>query len=364
MAAITANENVSRLIPYVAGKPVEEVERELGITDIVKLASNESPLGPSPLALEAARKALESIRMYPEGSCYVLRKKLTAHLGVSGDMLMFGNGSDDLLHNLGLAFLSASDEVVTATPTFVQYRAAAMLAGATFIEVPVRDYTYDLDALAERFSDKTRMVFIANPNNPTGTMNTRDQLTRMLDRLPPRALCVLDEAYYEYVQSPDYPRSIEYVREGRNVVVLRTFSKIYALAGLRVGYGIADPTIVRYIDQVREPFNVNSVAQYAAAASLEDPGHVTKARELNRTGMKQFTDAFEQMGLGYAPSQANFVFVDLGRDAQEVADALLHKGVIIRPGKLFGTPTCARVTIGTPEENERFLRALKEVLQS
>jgi len=362
VAAIIARDVISRLVPYVAGKPIEEVERELGITDIIKLASNESPLGPSPKALEAARKALEGLRMYPEGSCYVLRQELVKHLGVDADMLMFGNGSDDLLHCLGLAFLDPTDEVVTANPTFVQYRAAAFLAGCTFHEVPLKDYTYDLDAMAEKFNDRTRIVFIANPNNPTGTINTRQQIERLLDRLPERALCVLDEAYYEYIEDPDYPQSIDYVRQGRNVVVLRTFSKIYALAGLRVGYGIASPEIVRYIDQVREPFNVNTVAQYAAAASLQDPEQVTRSRRVNSEGKKQFCDAFDRLGLGYAPSQANFVFVDFGRDSVEVSNALMRKGVIIRAGNTFGTPTCARVTIGTREENERFIRALEEVL--
>jgi histidinol-phosphate aminotransferase len=362
LARITANENVARLVPYVAGKPIEEVERELGITDIVKLASNESPIGPSPLALEAAQTALQNIRMYPEGSCYVLRSKLAEHLGVPENMLMFGNGSDDLLHNLGLSFLQSTDEVVTGAPTFSQYRAACNLAGATMREAPLRNYTFDLDALADLFNEKTRMVFVANPNNPTGTMNTAAEVERLLDRLPERALLILDEAYYEYVESGDYPDSIQYVRDGRNVVVLRTFSKIYALAGLRVGYGIADPAIVRYIDQVREPFNVNSVAQYAAAASLDDPGQVKRNREITHAGKELLAAAFEQMGLDYAPSQANFVFVDFGRDSMQICDDLMRRGVIIRPGKPFGTPTCARVTIGTQEENERFLRALKEVL--
>ena len=362
LATITARERVRGLVPYVAGKPIEEVQRELGITDIVKLASNESPLGPSPKALEAARRALENIRMYPEGSCYVLRQELVKHLGVEPEMLMFGNGSDDLIHCLGLAYLDPEDEVVTAAPTFVQYRAAALLAGCRLHEVPLKDYRYDLDALADCFNERTRLVFIANPNNPTGTMNTRAEVERLLDRLPERALCVLDEAYYEYIDHPEYPESIEYVRQGRNVAVLRTFSKIYALAGLRVGYGIAAPEVVRAVDQVREPFNVNTVAQYAAAASLQDPDQVTRSRQTNDEGKKMLCDAFDRLGLKYAPSQANFVFVDLGRDSVEVAEALLRRGVIIRSGKIFGTPTCARVTIGLPEENRRFISALEEVL--
>lgn len=363
LATITANPYVQNLVPYVAGKPIEEVERELGITNIIKLASNESPLGPSPKALEAAAKAMEGLRMYPEGSCYVLRKAAAVHLNVPEDWLMFGNGSDNLLHCLGIAFLQDTDDVVTANPTFVQYRAAARLAGANLVEVPLVDYKYDLDALADRFTDKTRIVFIANPNNPTGTMNTRAEVERLIERLPERALLVLDEAYYEYVDDPDYPDSIQYVRDGLNVVVLRTFSKIYALAGLRVGYGIARPDIVKIIDQVREPFNVNTVAQYAATASLADRDHVEKNRTLNKEGKEQFCRVFRELGLTYAPSQANFVFVDLNRDAVEVSNELMRRGVIIRPGNIFGTPTCARVTIGTAEENERFLSELVDILK-
>lgn len=362
LAPIAANETVKRLVPYVAGKPIEEVERELGITDIIKLASNESPLGASPKALAAASEALKNIRMYPEGSCYVLRQKLVQKLGVPGDMLMFGNGSDDLIHCLGLAFLNADVEVVTATPTFVQYRAAATLAGARLIEAPLADYKYDLAALSEAFTAKTRMVFIANPNNPTGTMNTRQEIEAMLDKLPEGALAVLDEAYFEYVDHPEYPDSINYVRQRKNVVVLRTFSKIHALAGLRVGYGIADPSVVKYIDSVREPFNVNTVAQYAAAASLDDDQHLNESRRVNQEGKELYYKEFTALGLTYAPSYGNFVFVDLKRDAKEVTDALMKKGVIIRQGGIFGTPTCARVTIGLPHENQRFLKALREVL--
>lgn len=362
MASITPNKNVDQLIPYVAGKPIEEVERELGITDIIKLASNENPFGPSPKALEAARAALENVRMYPEGSCYVLRQALSEHLGVPGEMLMFGNGSDDLLHNLGLAYLNSDSDVLTATPTFVQYRAAARLAGANLIEVPLKDYTYDLDAIGDSLTDKTRIVFIANPNNPTGTMNTRDELERLLGRVGPQTLVVLDEAYFEYVSDPDYPRSIDYVRQGLNVVVLRTFSKVYALAGLRVGYGIARPDIVQAIDKVREPFNVNLVAQYTATAALADHEYVSGSVQHNESGKEMLYEAFERLGLEYAPSQANFVFVDFGRDAGQVSDQLMRRGIIIRPGGIFGTPSCARVTIGTEPQNIRFIQALEEVL--
>jgi len=362
LGKITVSEKIRNLVPYVAGKPIEEVERELGISNIIKLASNENPLGPSPRALEAGRQALENVRMYPEGSCHVLRTKLAEKLNVPADWLMFGNGSDDMIHCLGLTFLTPDDEVVTGNLTFSQYAAAAHLTGATLREVPMKDEAFDLEAMAEAFNEKTRLVFIANPNNPTGTIVSRTQLEKLISRLPERAILVLDEAYNEYIDAPDFPQSLDYVRQGKNVVALRTFSKIYALAGLRVGYGVASPEITDYVNRVREPFNVNLVAQYAATAALDDVEYVKNAKRLNAEGKARLYEGFQKLGLRYARSQANFVWVDFGRDTNKVCDALMRLGVIIRPGSPFGAPTCGRVTIGTPEQNERFLKALEQVL--
>jgi histidinol-phosphate aminotransferase len=276
--------HVQRLKPYVPGKPIEEVEREYGLTDILKLASNENPLGPSPRALEAVRAALSGLALYPDGSCYALVRALARHWEVRPENLAVGNGSDEIIHYLGVAFLRPGDEVLTGDPSFVRYEAAAVLNEAEYVAVPLREHRFDLEAMAERLSARTRIVFIANPNNPTGTMVSKAEVERFLDHCPEQALVVLDEAYYEYVDDPAYPQSLDYVREGRNVVVLRTFSKIYALAGLRVGYGIARPEIIQALHQVREPFNVNSLAQAAAIASLEDPEQVLRSRRANLEG--------------------------------------------------------------------------------
>lgn len=354
--------SIHNLVPYVPGKPIEEVQREYGITDIIKLASNENPLGPSPKVIEAMKAAVENARLYPDGSCYALVQRLAQYWNVPADHVAVGNGSDELLHYLGLAYLRAGDEVVLAHPSFVRYESAAVLNECRCVRVPLKNYTHDLEAMADAVTERTRLLFICNPNNPTGSINTRAEVERLLDRVPDRVLVILDEAYYEYVESPDYPDSLEYVRQGRNVIALRTFSKIYALASLRVGYGIARPEIIWAINQVREPFNVNSIGQVAALASLDDPDQVERGRRVNRDGRSYLYAACERLGLPYVPSQANFVFIDVKADSRVVFQGLLRRGVIVRTGDIFGLPTHLRVSIGTAEENARFVRALEEVL--
>ena len=356
------HDRIRRLIPYSPGKPVEEVKRELGLTDVIKLASNENALGPSPLAIQAIRAVADRVHAYPEGSCHMLRAALADRLDVPASCLTFGNGSDDVIHNLGLAYLLPGDEVIQASPTFSQYATAAALNQAECLSVPTINWVHDLRAMAERITSRTRIIFIANPNNPTGTMVARSEVDRFLERVPDRALVVFDEAYREYVERPDYPDSVSYVRAGHNVVVLRTFSKIYGLAGLRVGYGIARPEIVESIERVREPFNVNLVAQAAAVAALDDDAHVRRSRETNRAGLAALGDGLARMGLSCAPSEANFLWVDVGRPCRQVFEALLRRGIIVRTGDVFGAPTHLRVTTGTAEQNERFLAALEEVL--
>ncbi len=358
----TVAENIRRLKPYVPGKPIEEVQREYGLTDIIKLASNENPLGPSPLAIEAIRAGAAGVGLYPDAACYELTRELAAHWGVGPENLVLGNGSDEIIQFIGLAFVQPGDEVLTARPSFVRYEAAAVLNNGTLIEAPLRDLRFDLEAMAERLTPRTRVVFIANPNNPTGTMVTRAELERFLDRVPAETVVVMDEAYFEYADSPDYPDSWEYARQGRNVIVLRTFSKIYALAGLRVGYGMARPELIHYLQQVREPFNVNSLAQAAARASLRDADQVDRSRRMNREGKQALAAAFDTMGLPHAPTEANFILVDVKRDCRDVFEGLLRRGVIVRTGDIFGLPTHLRVTIGTAEQNERFLRELRAVL--
>jgi histidinol-phosphate aminotransferase len=357
-----ARANILRLRPYVPGKPIEEVEREYGIQNACKLASNENPLGPSPLAVEAIRAAAAEVGLYPDGSCYTLTCELAEHWDVTTENLILGNGSDEIIHYLGIAFLRPGDELLTAHPSFVRYESAAILNEAEFVAVPLRDYRYDLPAMAERLSPRTRLVFIANPNNPTGTMVTRAELERFLDAVPPQAVVVMDEAYYEYVESTDYPQCWEYVQEGRNLVILRTFSKIYGLAGLRVGYGMARPELIHVLHQVREPFNVNLIAQAAARASLRDPEQVTRSRAVNRAGKLYLAEQLGRLGLTVVPSEANFLLVELGRPGKDVFEALLRRGVIVRTLDIYGLPSHVRVTIGTPEENERFVRELRSVL--
>jgi histidinol-phosphate aminotransferase len=356
---------ITDLLPYQPGKPIEEVKRELGIEgEIVKLASNENPLGPSPKALEALGAALSRLSLYPDGGCHDLRAAVAAKLAIGGDHLIFGNGSDEVIHLLGLTFLLPGDEVVIGDPTFVLYEAAATLNGATSVKVPLTrpGLVHDTAAMADAFTPRTRLVFIANPHNPTGTVVTRDAVDALLQRLPARALLVLDEAYREYADVPDYPDALDYVRRGAPVVGLRTFSKMYGLAGLRVGYGIAAPDIIRLLNQPRSPFNVNLAAQVAAVAALGDEDFVAQTRRVNREGMETLHAAFARLGLPSIPSQANFLLVDVRRPCRAVFDGLLRRGVIVRTGDIFGLPTWLRVTVGTPAQNARFLQALEEVL--
>lgn len=362
MQAPTVPPRVQRLRPYVPGRPVEEVQREYGLTDVIKLASNENAWGPSPRAAAAIRAAAERVGVYPDAACHRLTHALARRWEVAPEQIIAGNGSDEIIHFLGVAFLSAGDELLTGVPSFTRYEAAAHLNGAECIQVPLADYTFDLEAMMTRLTPRTRLVFIANPNNPTGTVVTRARFERFVDAAPEQAVVVLDEAYFEYMDDPAAPDGLDYVRQGRNVVVLRTFSKIYALAGLRVGYGIARPEIVRALHQVREPFNVSLLAQEAAVASLEDTEHVPSTAARTREGRDALTSAFEGMGLRPVPSQANFVLVDVGRDSRAVCEALMRRGVIVRTDPDWGLPTHLRVTVGTPEQNARFLRELAAVL--
>ncbi len=360
--APAARENVNRLVPYPPGKPTHEVTEELGLSRVVKLASNENAMGPSPFALQAIHEFATQAFLYPDVTCRALRNAVAASLHIPADHLIFGNGSDEILQVLGLTYLEPGDETVQASPSFPSYASAAVLNGALAHKTALCAWTTDLEAMADKINAKTRLIFIANPNNPTGTIVTSEVVRNFLDRVPDRALVVFDEAYYEYVDHQDYPDTLGYVREGRNVIVLRTFSKAYGLAGLRLGYGVARPEIIAPLNCVRLPFNVNRIAQEAGIAALKDVEHLARTQAMNRNGREQFYTAFRTLGLSYAPTQANFVWVDVGRDGREVYQSLLQLGVIVRPGDNFGAPTCLRVTIGTAEENEIFLNALSEVL--
>ncbi len=353
---------VDKLRPYTPGKPIEEVQREYGLSDIIKLASNENPLGPSPKAVKAIREAAAEVRLYPDNDCYHLRRALSEKLDVPPDQILLGHGSDELIHNVGLAFISPGDEVVMCEGPFSQWEFIAKLMEGAPVYVPLKDYRYDMAGMAAWLTERTKVVFIGSPNNPTGTIVTKDELVELVGALPEGAILVMDEAYYEYVDDPAYPDSLELVREGRRVIVLRTFSKIHALAGLRIGYGATTPELVEAMERVREPFNVSSVAQAAALASLEDGDQVERTRALNTEGKKYLYQELDRLGLKYTRSQANFVWVDLGRECRPVFGELLRRGVIVRTGDIFGASNHIRVTTGTEEQNGRFVRALAEAL--
>jgi histidinol-phosphate aminotransferase len=352
-----------RIRPYPPGKPVEEVERELG-HPAIKLASNENPLGPSPKAVAAIRNSLDRINFYPDGHGYYLRKKLAKIHALEMNQIILGAGSTDLIELTAKAFLVAGDEGISSQSSFYIYELAIDEMGAGLVQTPLRNMGYDLAAVARAVTQRTKVIYIGNPNNPTGTMFTAQEFERFLDSIPARVLVVLDEAYYEYVQHPNYSHSVDYVRAGRNVLVLRTFSKVHGLAGLRIGYGMGHPELIEALNRVRSPFNANFVAQVAALGALDDQEHVARSVESNRRGMKFITEELTLLGVRYTPSVGNFLLVDTGRDCEEDFARLLHEGVIVRPMKLYAFPTSLRVTVGTQEENEKFLEALRRVMSA
>ncbi len=362
MQTFTVADHITRLRPYVPGKPIEEVQRELGLSDVIKLASNENPLGPSPLALEALMLTAAGVAFYPEGSAPALRRAVSAKMEMPENTLVFGNGSDEVLHLMALSFLQPGDEIVQGDPSFSMYEIYAAQCNAVSVKVPLKSFTHDLEAMADAVTPKTRMVFVANPNNPTGTLVTQAEVERFLERIPENVLVVFDEAYDEYVTDPKKPDLRPFIRAGRNIAVLHTFSKAYGLAGLRVGYGMTRPEIAEVLNRVRSPFNVNLPAQAAAAAALYDAAHVEETVALNADGLRYFYTEFEQMGLSYVPSQGNFVLVDVGRDSREVFEQLQQRGVIIRAAYGMGLPHHIRVSTGTMPQNQRFIATLKEVL--
>jgi len=339
---------------------VEEIERELGRTAI-KLASNENPLGPSPKAQEAIRNCLPRAHFYPDGSGYYLRRKLAEIHQLKMDQVVLGAGSTDLMELVAKTFLSSGDEAVTSESAFYMYRLAIEDMGAGVVTTPMRESTFDLAAMAHAITQKTKLVYLGNPNNPTGTMFTAEALNRFLEAVPPQVLVVLDEAYFEYVQRPDYSRSLDLVRAGRNILVLRTFSKVHGLAGLRLGYGMGHLDLIECLNRIRLPFNASSVAQVAGLAALDDHEHAARSVEMNAREMKFLTQELTLMGVRFTPSVGNFLLIDTGRDCEEDFIRLLHEGVIVRPMKLYGFPTSLRVTVGVQEQNQRFLEALERV---
>ena len=351
------------LNPYVPGKPISELERELGIRDSIKLASNENPLGCSERARAVIRSELSSVARYPDGGGFELRRALAELHGVAADCITLGNGSNDVLDMIARVFLAPGAESLFSQHAFAVYPISSQAVGATLKVAPAKDYGHDLDAMAGLIGDRTRVVWIANPNNPTGTWLKTDELRSFLERLPSQVIAVVDEAYVEYVAEPDYPDTSRWLGDFPNLIVTRTFSKAYGLAGLRVGYALSHPDVADLLNRVRQPFNVNSFALAAAAAALQDQEFIRQAVRVNREGMTQLIAGFEAMGLAYIPSVGNFITVDVGRPAAEVDQALLREGCITRPVAGYGLPNHLRISVGLPEENERLLGALAKVLK-
>ncbi len=351
--------------PYVPGKPIEEVEREYGLSDIIKLASNENPIGASPMALSAIREALPKIHLYPDGRSYSLCEALAGHLGVDYEQVMVGNGIDGLIAQLCLAYLDEDCEVIASCSSFPVYDIYVHAMRATLVKTPLKRYGLDLETMAKAINDQTKMVFVCNPNNPTGTIVTAPEVEAFMAKVPQHVLVIFDEAYYEFVASDEFPHTLRYIEQGRqNVIILRTFSKIYGLAGIRLGYAIAAPSVFEPMYKVKEPFAVNLLAQEAGMAALKDEAFLRRSVSENDRGRRYLYSQFRRLGLEHVESHTNFVLAKIGPEALEVQKHLLERGVIVRPCGGFDLPEFLRVTVGNEQENDRFIRTLEQVLRN
>lgn len=360
---IQARDFIERIKPYKPGKPIEEVIRELNLKgEVIKLASNENPLGTSPRAIKAMRQALKESWLYPDDNCFYLKNVLAKKFNVSSDEIIVGNGSVEILPLATLAYLNREDSAVVSEGAFIWYKIAVSIAGAQLIETPMKNYTHDLKAMADAIQKNTKLVFIANPNNPTGTIVTRKEVEEFFAKIPENILVVMDEAYREYIDDPEFPDSFKIFKERKNILILRTFSKIYGLAGARLGYGIARKEIITNLMKLRISFNVNRISQIAGIAALDDDDFVKKTVVLNNAGKDFLYDAYKNLGLFYIPTHGNFIFVDFGRDSQTIFEALQKQGIITRTIKEYGFPNALRITIGTEKQNRRLIRILKKIL--
>lgn len=355
-------EEVHNLRPYIPGKPIEEVKAEYGLDQVVKLASNENPLGVSENVKMAISKEAEQINRYPDGGCRIIKKALAKKIMVSEDMLLFGNGSDGLLKVIGETFISKGDEVIISDPTFVEYIFVSSLMGAKIKKVKMNPYYQDVNGIIEMVTNKTKIIFLTSPHNPAGTIISNKDLKYFMNQIPDNVLVVLDEAYYEYVQDDKYPNVLDYIEEGYPIIALRTFSKAYGLAGLRIGYAIANSSIINLLSKARDPFNVNRISQIAAKVALEDEDYLKRSIEVNEAGKKYLYKKLESRGIDYVPTESNFILIKIGKDSIDVFNRLLEMGVIIRPGKPLGYPEHIRVTVGLPEENKKFIYAIDKLL--
>jgi len=357
-----ARKEVRNFKPYQAGKPIDELKRQRHLWSVIKLASNENAFGPSPLALKSAQKILKQINRYPDPGGYYLCKRIARHWRIPKSQVTLGNGTDELIELVAKAFLHPEDEIIISQHAFIRYRMAGELMGCKIKEIPMRSLTHDLGAFAEAITKHTKLCFIANPNNPTGTYVGAHDVSRFMNSIPTDVIVVFDEAYTEYVTAKDYPKTIEYLRHGKRIVILRTLSKIYGLAGLRIGYALAPSSIIELVDRIRPPFNTSVVAQAAACAALDDYAHIKKCSKLNRQEMKYLEGEFHKLGLQTIPSQCNFILVKFGKRADKINEKLLSRGIIVRPLPDYGLDEYLRITIGKPEENRKLVRALRGIL--
>lgn len=357
-----ATPGVSKLHPYQAGKPIDELKREYGINDIIKLASNENPLGPSPKALDAVKREMSTLALYPDGNGFDLKQALAQKHGVNLKQITLGNGSSDALDFIIRAIVTPADEVVFSRHSFALYPILTQMAGAQAVVTPAKDWGHDLSLMLKAITAKTKIVFIANPNNPTGTWLTATELQSFLNEVPKHVVVVIDEAYHEYVEETAYQSAVEWLPRYPNLMVTRTFSKAYGLAGLRVGYALSNAAVADLMNRVRPPFNVNTLALKAAEVALRDEQHISKSIELNREGMKQICQAFDRQGIEYIPSVGNFLSFKVSLPEKDVYEGLLKAGVIIRPIGNYEMPGFLRVTIGSQQENARFLNSLNKLL--
>ena len=357
-----ARNGVLSIEPWPVSKPLSDTMKELGLSQLALMATNENPLGPSPKAVEAMRNKAPEVNFYPDGPCLSLQRKLAKKLGIKPEMITLSSGADSCIRTVCNAFLNEGDEVIMADPTFPVYSIFVRAMGGKEVLVPLKEYTHDLKAMKDKINAKTKLVYICNPNNPTGSIIRKEELENFLKDLPSHLVVVLDEAYVEFVSDPSCPNGLDYLNWDCNFILMRTFSKLYGLAGLRIGYTIGDADLISIIDRVREPYVVSAMAEAAALAALDDEEFIKRVLENNRKGREILYEAFERLGLEYVSSHTNFVFVDSKQDAKETASALLKKGFMVRPGTPWKLPTCIRVTLGTEEQNRGFAKALEETL--
>lgn len=361
---LLAMPDIMKIKSYQPGKPIEEVKRELGLKTVAKLASNENPLGPSNKAIEAIKKYAGKVNIYPDGGGYYLKRALVEKLGLEEEKIILGNGSDEIISLITRVFLQKGEEAIMGDPSFLMYKIDTQLSQARIIPIPLNDFRLNLPAMAKAITPKTKLIFISNPNNPTGTIVEEKEVRIFLKDLSPQIIVIFDEAYFEYVEDENYPQTINLLNGGNNIVILRTFSKIYGLAGLRVGYGISQPQIIKILNRARPPFNVNSLAQVAALASLKDQDQIIRSKKLIKEEKEYLYSNLDKMKLSYIPTQANFILIKLGIKAPYIEKKLLQDGIIIRGMKAYNLTQYIRLTIGTREQNEKFIRALDKIFLS